>query len=108
MYNTLGGNNMIGMFGKGARVGNEVDMYAGQAKAKVENAIMTLKMSDNIEMQFNSLAQMAKASGDLGLASQFEMLKNSIDMMQNQVVMQLNGVIQDLQKIDNATDKVQY
>lgn len=107
MYNT-GGNNMIGMFGKSARVGNEIDMIAGQAKAKVENAIMTLKQSDMIEMQFNTLCNMAKASGDVQLASQFDMLKNMIDMMQNQVTMQLQGVVQDLQRIDSATDKVQY
>lgn len=108
MYNNLGGTSMIGMFGKGARVGNEVDMYAGQAKAKVENAILTLKQSDMIEMQFASLSNMAKASGDAGLGMQFDMLKGMIDNMQNQVVMQLQGVIQDLVKIDNTTDKVQY
>lgn len=107
MYNT-GGNNMIGMFGKSARVGNEVDMYAGQCKSKIENAIMTLKQSDMIEMQFNTLAQMAKASGDVALASQFDMLRQSIDMMQNNVTIQLQGAIQDLQRIDSATDKVQY
>ncbi|MGL5713014.1 MAG: hypothetical protein ACRCX2_08350, partial [Paraclostridium sp.] len=76
--------------------------------AKVENAIMTLKQTDMIEMQFSSLSNIAKASGDAGMAMQFDMLKGMIDSMQNQVTMQLQSVIQDLQRIDNATDKVQY
>lgn len=98
---------MINMFGKGNKVGSQVDMFAGQAKSKIDNAIMTLKQSDMIEMQFTNLSQMAKAGGDMQLAMQFDMLKSMIDNMQNQVVAQLNDAKQDLMRIDQATDVIQ-
>ena len=69
---------------------------------------MTLKNSDMIEMQFSQLSQMAKAEGNIGLATQFEMLKTMIDNMQNQTVMMLNDAKQDLMRIDQATDSIQY
>lgn len=95
------------MFGKSARTGNEIDMYVGQIKAKVNTAKMTLKQSDMIEMQFAQLADMAKRSGDAQLVMQFEMLKSLMDNMQNNTVSILNEIEQDLQKIDSATDKIQ-
>ncbi len=110
MYDYIGGNDMLGsMFGtKGNRVGTQVDMLANNAKTKIDNAIMTLKNSDMIEMQFSQLSQMAKAEGNIGLATQFEMLKTMIDNMQNQTVMMLNDAKQDLMRIDQATDSIQY
>lgn len=99
---------MMGMFNKGNKVGSQVDMYAGQAMSKLDNAIMTLKQSDMIEMQFTSLANMAKSMGDATMAMQFEMLKGMVDNMQNQVVMQLESAKQDLRCIDQATDTIQY
>ena len=108
MYNYAGGNDMIGMFGKGNKVGTQVDMLANNARSKVDNAIMTLKNADMIEMQFAQLSQMAKASGDMQMSMQFDMLKSMIDNMQNQAVMQLNDAKQDLLRIDQATDAIQY
>lgn len=99
---------MIGMFNRGNKVGSQVDMYAGQAMSKLDNAIMTLKQSDMIEMQFTTLANMAKTMGDATMAMQFEMLKGMVDNMQNQVVMQLESAKQDLRNIDQATDTIQY
>lgn len=99
---------MNNLFGKGNKVGTQVDMYANNAKAKIDNAIMTLKTSDMVEMQFTNLSQMAKASGDMQLSMQFDMLKQMIDNMQNQVVMQLNDAKQDLIRIDQSTDAIQY
>lgn len=99
---------MIGMFNRGNKVGSQVDMYAGQAMSKLDNAIMTLRQSDMIEMQFTTLANMAKTMGDATMAMQFEMLKGMVDNMQNQVVMQLESAKQDLRNIDQATDTIQY
>lgn len=99
---------MIGMFNRGNKVGSQVDMYAGQAMSKIDNAIMTLRQSDMIEMQFTTLANMAKTMGDATMAMQFEMLKGMVDNMQNQVVMQLESAKQDLRNIDQATDSIQY
>lgn len=99
---------MIGMFNKGNKVGSQVDMYAGQAMSKLDNAIMTLKQSDMIEMQFTNLSNTAKACGDSTLAMQFDMLRGMIDNMQNQVIMQLESAKQDLRHIDQATDTIQY
>ena len=61
-----------------------------------------------IEMQFTTLANMAKTMGDATMAMQFEMLKGMVDNMQNQVVMQLESAKQDLRNIDQATDSIQY
>lgn len=97
--------SMLG--GKGARVGNEVDMYVGQLKSDVMNLQMTLKQSDMIENQFGMLSQMAKASGDANLVMQFDMLKNLMDSMQNNCVAISNQMLQKLQLIDSATDKIQ-
>ena len=109
MYNTLGGNDMIGMFGtKGNKVGTQVDMLANNARTKIDGAINTLKTSDMIEMQFTNLSQLAKASGDMNLSMQFDMLKSMIDQMQNNAVMMLNDAKQDLMRIDQATDSIQY
>lgn len=111
MYNNLGGNNnMLGnMFGtKGNKVGTQVDALAINARTKIDSAINTLKTSDMIEMQFANLSQMAKASGDMNLAMQFDMLKSMIDQMQNNAVMMLNEAKQDLMRIDQATDLIQY
>lgn len=94
-------------FGKSARVGNEVDMVAGQIKSKCQNVIMTLKQSDMIEAQFAQLIEIAKRSGDAQLVMQFEMLKQMMDNMQNNVTMQMNDIIGDLNRIDQLTDKVQ-
>ena len=99
---------MIGMFNRGNKVGSQVDMYAGQAMSKIDNAIMTLRQSDMIEMQFTTLANMAKTMGDATMAMQFQMLKGMVDNMQNQVVMQLESAKQDLRNIDQATDSIQY
>ena len=99
---------MRGMFNRGNKVGSQVDMYAGQAMSKLDNAIMTLRQSDMIEMQFTTLANMAKTMGDATMAMQFEMLKGMVDNMQNQVVMQLESAKQDLRNIDQATDTIQY
>lgn len=99
---------MMGMFNKGNKVGSQVDMYAGQATSKLDNAIMTLKQSDMIEMQFANLANTAKACGDPTMAMQFDMLRGMIDNMQNQVIMQLESAKQDLRYIDQATDTIQY
>ena len=95
------------LFGKSAKVGNEIDMVAGQIKAKANNVIMTLKMSDMIESQFTQLVDLAKRSGDAQMVMQFEMLKGLMDNMQNQVTTQLNDIINDLNKIDSITDKIQ-
>lgn len=94
-------------FGKSAKVGNEVDMVAGQVKAKCQNVVLTLKQSDMIENQFTQLIELAKRSGDAQLVMQFEMLKSMMDNMQNTVTMQMNEIIQDLNKIDAVTDKIQ-
>lgn len=94
-------------FGKSAKVGNEVDMVAGQIKAKCQNVVMTLKTSDMIEAQFMQLIELARRSGDAQMVMQFEMLKGLMDNMQNQVTMQMNEIIQDLNKIDQITDKIQ-
>lgn len=99
----------FGMFGnRGNKVGTQVDMLANNARSKVDNAIMTLKNADMIEMQFTQLSQMAKASGDMQMGMQFDMLKTMIDNMQNQAIMQLNDAKQDLMRIDQATDAIQY
>lgn len=99
---------MINMlFGKSAKVGNEIDMVAGQIKAKAQNVVITLKQSDMIEAQFANLIELAKRSGDTQLVMQFEMLKQLMDNMQNTVTMQMNEIIQDLNRIDQITDKVQ-
>lgn len=110
MYYNTGGNEMLGnMFGtKGNRVGTQVDMLANNARTKIDGAINTLKTSDMVEMQFTNLSQMAKASGDLNLAMQFDMLKQMIDQMQNNAVMMLNDAKQDLLRIDQTTDAIQY
>lgn len=94
-------------FGKSAKVGNEIDMVAGQIKAKAQNVVVTLKQSDMIEAQFTNLIELAKRSGDATLVMQFEMLKGMMDNMQNTVTMQMNEIIQDLNRIDQITDKVQ-
>lgn len=99
---------MINMlFGKSAKVGNEIDMVAGQIKAKAQNVVITLKQSDMIEAQFTNLIELAKRSGDTQLVMQFEMLKQLMDNMQNTVTAQMNEIIQDLNRIDQITDKVQ-
>ena len=95
------------LFGKSAKVGNEIDMVAGQIKAKAQNVIMTLKQSDMIEAQFSNLIELAKRSNDPQMVMQFEMLKQMMDNMQNNVTMQMNDIIQDLNRIDQITDKVQ-
>ena len=94
-------------FGKNAKVGNEIDMVAGQIKAKAQNVVVTLKQSDMIESQFANLIELAKRSGDAQMVMQFEMLKGMMDNMQNTVTMQMNEIIQDLNRIDQITDKVQ-
>lgn len=94
-------------FGKSTKVGNEVDMIAGQIKAKCQNVVMTLKTSDMIEAQFMQLIELARRSGDAQMVMQFEMLKGLMDNMQNQVTLQMNEIIQDLNKIDQVTDKIQ-
>ena len=94
-------------FGKSAKVGNEIDMVAGQIKAKAQNVVVTLKQSDMIESQFANLIELAKRSGDAQMVMQFEMLKGMMDNMQNTVTMQMNEIIQDLNRIDQITDKVQ-
>ena len=94
-------------FNKSAKVGNEVDMVVGQIKAKANNIVMTLKMSDMIEGQFAQLVELAKRSGDAQMVMQFEMLKGLMDNMQNQVTAQINDIINDLNKVDKITDKIQ-
>ena len=99
---------MINMlFGKSAKVGNEIDMVAGQMKAKAQNVVITLKQSDMIEAQFTNLIELAKRSGDTQLVMQFEMLKQLMDNMQNTVTAQMNEIITDLNRIDQITDKIQ-
>lgn len=95
------------LFGKSARVGNEIDMIVGQAKAKCANIAITLKQSDMIEAQFTQLVELAKRSGDTQLVMQFEMIKQLMDNMQNTVTMQVRELEQDLNKIDAVTDKIQ-
>lgn len=95
------------LFGKSAKTGNEIDMYVGQCKTKIESAIMTLNQSDMVEMQFDQLIALAKQSGDPQMVSQFSMLKNTIDMMQKQTTTMLNNAIDDLKLIDKATDRIQ-
>lgn len=95
------------LFGKSARVGNEIDMVVGQAKAKCTNIAITLKQSDMIEAQFTQLTELAKRSGDTQLVMQFEMIKQLMDNMQNTVTMQVRELEQDLNKIDTITDKIQ-
>lgn len=95
------------LFGKSARVGNEIDMIVGQAKAKCSNIVITLKQSDMIEAQFSQLVELAKRSGDTQLVMQFEMIKQLMDNMQNTVNMQIRELEQDLNKIDAVTDKIQ-
>lgn len=95
------------LFGKSARVGNEIDMVVGQAKAKCANIAITLKQSDMIEVQFAQLTELAKRSGDTQLVMQFEMIKQLMDNMQNTVTMQVRELEQDLNKIDTITDKIQ-
>lgn len=95
------------LFGKSARVGNEIDMIVGQAKAKCNNITITLKQSDMIEAQFSQLVELAKRSGDTQLVMQFEMIKQLMDNMQNTVTMQVRELEQDLNKIDAVTDKIQ-
>lgn len=95
------------MFGKSARVGNEIDMVLGQVKAKANNVIITLKQSDMIEAQFLNLEELAKRSGDAQLVMQFGLLRQLMDNMQNTVTLQLNDMVSDLSKIDQITDKIQ-
>ena len=97
------------LFGnKGNKVGTQVDAIAMNARTKIDSAINTLKTSDMIEMQFTNLSQMAKNSGDMQMAMQFDMLKGMIDQMQNNAVMMLNDAKQDLMRIDQVTDTIQY
>lgn len=97
-----------GMFGtKGARVGNEVDMYVGQLKSDVMNLKMTLKQSDMIESQFNQFAELAKMSGDAQMCMMFDNIRQQMDTMQNNALMIASQMEQKLQMIDNATDKIQ-
>lgn len=95
-------------FGKSARVGNEIDMYVGQIKSDVMNLKMSINQSDMIEMQFAQLSEIAKRSGDVQLAMQFDMLKQMLDNTQRNNLQILSSMEQKLQMIDNATDKVQY
>lgn len=97
----------MALFGKASRTGNEIDMYVGQCRTKIESAILTLNQSDMVEMQFAQLVQLANNSGDPQMASQFSMLKNTIDMMQKQSTTMLNKAMEDLTLIDKATDKIQ-
>ena len=92
---------------KSQRMANNVDMYVGQCRTKIESAKMTLGQSDMVEMQFEQLIQLAKQSNDPQMASQFSMLKNTIDMMQRQAITMLDNAIEDLAKIDKATDTIQ-
>lgn len=95
------------LFGKSAKVGNEIDMVVGQIKAKANNIVITLKQSDMIEAQFTNLVDLARKSGDTQLVMQFEMLKQLMDNMQNTVTLQMNDIVQDLNRIDQITDKIQ-
>ena len=95
-------------FGKSARVGNEIDMYVGQIKSDVMNLKMSINQSDMIEMQFAQLSEIAKRSGDVQLAMQFDMLKQMLDNTQRNNLQILSSMEQKLQMIDNATDTVQY
>lgn len=95
-------------FGKSARVGNEIDMYVGQIKSDCMNLKMSINQSDMIEMQFAQLSEMAKRSGDLQMAMQFDMLKQMLDNAQRNNLQIISSMEQKLQMIDNATDKVQY
>jgi hypothetical protein len=96
------------LFGKGARTGNEIDMYVGQCKSDVQSLKMSINQSDMIEMQFAQLSEMAKRSGDVQLAMQFDMLKQMLDNAQRNNLQIISGLEQKLQLIDNATDKIQY
>lgn len=99
---------MIGMFSKGAKTGNEIDMYVGQIKSDVMNLKMSINQSDMIEMQFAQLSEIAKRSGEVQLAMQFDNLKMMLDNAQKNNLMILANIEQKLQMIDNATDKIQY
>jgi gas vesicle protein len=95
---------------KAARTGDQIDAQVTAARGLLNQAMMSAKNFDSVEMQMNQIAQMLSQTTDPTmqmLSMQFQMLQQNIDQNQNQINSALQQLLPILNEIDGLTNKIQ-